>query len=449
MAQNFDAYYSSFVRFRRLAVSVVLAILSLPAPALAKRVYRVTITRDSAGLPHITAHDFGSLGYGEGYAFAQDNLCVFAEDAVTLRSERTRYFGARGVAVGYANGASDPNPVSDLYWAWVRTSGRIARLTRHVLPQVRAVYAGWAAGYNAWLRSRGFRDPTCKGKPWVKPVTVQDLYLRGYQIETFPSSGSLESGIVDAQPPAGNSVHVAATAARSIDVAGLRRRLGEAADPGLGSNAIGVGSQGTRPGIEGMVLANPHFPWRGTERFWMMQLTVPGQYDMLGGTLFGFPLVGIGFNRHLAFTSTNATGYRFVPIQLKLVPGDPTAYVVDGHKLQMGRRAVRANGVSHTFYSTEYGPVFDACRSRVVSIEFDRWRDPTVSSRRLYEGNSSYTTFRPVRSNRWGASALLKDRSPSTREHGHVMPEIRALPGVQASDEVASTYTSAQSTCQA
>ena len=53
-----------------------------------------------------------------------------------------------------------------------------------------------------------------------------------------------------------------------------------------------------------MVLANPHFPWRGTERFWMAQLDVPGQYDVEGGTLMGFPLVGIGFNRNIAWTHT-------------------------------------------------------------------------------------------------------------------------------------------------
>jgi len=53
----------------------------------------VGITRDRAGIPHIVASNFTALGYGEGYAFAQDNLCTFANDVVTLEGERSRYFG--------------------------------------------------------------------------------------------------------------------------------------------------------------------------------------------------------------------------------------------------------------------------------------------------------------------------------------------------------------------
>ncbi len=128
--------------------------MAAPSGSIAKPVYRATVTRDSAGIPHITARDFGSLGYGEGYAFAQDNLCVFADDVVTLRGERTRYFGAGGVAVGYANGARDPNPKSDLYWTAVRSSGRIAQLVRGVRPEVRELYAGRGGLVNAWYGSR-------------------------------------------------------------------------------------------------------------------------------------------------------------------------------------------------------------------------------------------------------------------------------------------------------
>ena len=336
----------------------------LPTSSLARATYRVTVTRDAAGVAHITASDFGSLGYGQGYSFAQDNLCVFAEDVVTLRGQRTRYFGAAGVAANYANDARDPNPVSDLYWTEVRSNGRIAQLARGVRPEVAAVFRGWAAGYNAWLRSRRFRDPSCRGKPWVTPITAEDLYLRGYQFQTFPSSSALEAGIVGAQPPAVATATATRTVAPArLDPLALQRMFGGGSDPGIGSNAIGVGSRGTRRGIAGMVLANPHFPWRGPERLWLMQLDVPGQYDMFGGTLFGFPLVGVGFNRHVAFTSTNATGFRFVPIQLQLVPGDPTGYLVDGHRYTMTRRVVRAVGRTHTFYFTRFGPVFDLPRA--------------------------------------------------------------------------------------
>ncbi len=53
----------------------------------------ITVTRDSAGIPHIVADNFTALGYGEGYSFAQDNLCTFANDVVTVEGERSQYFG--------------------------------------------------------------------------------------------------------------------------------------------------------------------------------------------------------------------------------------------------------------------------------------------------------------------------------------------------------------------
>ena len=55
-----------------------------------------TIRRDSHGIPHILADDFAGLGFGYGYAFAQDNICTIAETYVTVSAERSRYFGPDG-----------------------------------------------------------------------------------------------------------------------------------------------------------------------------------------------------------------------------------------------------------------------------------------------------------------------------------------------------------------
>ena len=83
----------------------------------------VTVTRDSAGVAHIVAKNFTALGYGEGYAFAQDNLCTFANDMVTVEGERSKYFGAEGLSVNYAAGVSCTNLDSDLYWRYVQATG--------------------------------------------------------------------------------------------------------------------------------------------------------------------------------------------------------------------------------------------------------------------------------------------------------------------------------------
>ena len=130
----------------------------------------------------------------------------------------------------------------------------------------------------------------------------------------------------------------------------------------LGSNAYGVGSDGTRDG-RSVVLGNPHFPWQGSERWYEMHLTIPGKLDAIGAGLQGVPVVNIGFNKHVAWSHTVSTARRFTPYELKLVAGDPTSYMVDGKAVKMKRRTVTVrtpSGVErHTFYETRWGPVFD------------------------------------------------------------------------------------------
>ena len=323
-----------------------------------------TITRDKAGIPHIVAKNFYALGYGEGISFAADNLCTFANDLVTVEGNRSKYFGPTGQAINYSAGVADANIDSDLYWKYVQASGVLGRELHGkgingLLPQIRELYSGYVDGYNHYLKSGQLNDPTCKGKPWVHPITLQDMLLRGMQIVTEASSSQFITGLVAAAPPTATAARVHATRRTRIDLAALKAQFSPA-DPSSGSNGIGLGAQDTRA-AHGMVLANPHFPWRGTERFWMAQLTVPGQYNVEGGTLMGFPMIGIGFNRHIAWTHTVSTSRRFVAYQLNLVPGDPTSYYLDGQPTKMGTVTVAvkygATTVRHTFYTTHWGLV--------------------------------------------------------------------------------------------
>jgi acyl-homoserine-lactone acylase len=330
---------------------------------------QVSITRDGAGIPHILANNFTLLGIGEGYAFAQDNLCTFAADIVTVNGQRSQYFGPNGEAINYSAGTNETNLESDLWWRYVKASGIVQRELNAPppngpMPQVRQVYTGFTQGYNAYLDSGKLRDPSCKGKPWVRPITLTDMFLRGEQIVTEGSSQQFINGLVAAAPPpaTAQSAHAGHGVPSTLDLTALKAQFADSTDRSEGSNGIGLGAKDTRSG-HGMVLANPHFPWRGTERFWMTQLTVPGSYNVEGGTLEGFPLVGIGFNRHLAWTHTVSTSRRFVAYQLNLVPGDPTSYFLDGTPVKMGQVTVSLTygktRISHTFYTTHWGVVAD------------------------------------------------------------------------------------------
>ena len=112
------------------------------------------------------------MGYGQGFAYAQDNACLLLDTVVTLRGERSRYFGTQGLARNYSNGASDPNFKSDTYWKWIEASGARADLAKGFGKQANQLYRGWVEGFNAYLASKKLRDPACRGAAWVRKITV-------------------------------------------------------------------------------------------------------------------------------------------------------------------------------------------------------------------------------------------------------------------------------------
>ncbi|WP_214324397.1 penicillin acylase family protein [Nonomuraea sediminis] len=309
--------------------------------------YSAQIRRTEYGLPHVSAKDYGGLGFGYGYAFAQDNLCVLASWVVTLRGERSRYFGPQARS-------DDPvrpvaNLVSDVYYKSVDDSGVVRRLLAQPPPlgpsdELRRLVDGYAAGYNRYLEETGatnLPDPTCRGKAWVGPITATDVWNNLLDLDRMVSSSQFKEQIVGEAAPEGP-----------------QRK------PSAGSNAWALGRQAGRDG-HGMLLADPHFPWNGIRRFYQVQLTIPGVLDVSGASLYGTPVVQIGHNADVAWTHTVSHAQRFSLYRLQLVAGDRTSYLVDGHAEPMGRQEVQVTlqdgtVAGHTLFTSRYGPVLAA-----------------------------------------------------------------------------------------
>src|SRR5215212_6409510 len=102
----------------RLAVvaAALFALIAATAAEAASRDYKVTIRRTAHGIPHITANDFPSLAYGYAQAFAEDNICVIADSYVTVRGERSKYFGPGGSYAFRGNGTQPNNLNSDFFY---------------------------------------------------------------------------------------------------------------------------------------------------------------------------------------------------------------------------------------------------------------------------------------------------------------------------------------------
>jgi acyl-homoserine-lactone acylase len=329
--------------------------------------YSAEIRRTAYGIPHVLAKDYESLGYGYGYAFARDSLCVLADRVVTLRGERSRYFGPTADDDDpFADEESaTSNLTSDVYYRGVRQSGVLQRLLAQAAAlgptdQLRQLVDGYVAGYNRYLHDTGVAhvpDPTCRGKAWVRPITALDVWSNVYDLNGLNGATMLKKEIVSAQPP-GAGAHPPVDAPAS-------RGPGGDGPPSTGSNGWALGRDTTRA-HDGMLLANPHFPWAGYARFYQVQLTIPGVLDVTGASVSGTPVIEIGHTKGVAWTHTTSTARRFTAFQLRLVPGKPTSYLVDGRPEKMSRQlvtvTVRGPGgklatVDRTLYGSRYGPV--------------------------------------------------------------------------------------------
>ncbi|MET7617879.1 penicillin acylase family protein [Streptomyces sp. NPDC005408] len=362
-------------RLRRLgftAIALVTAAAVLPPAAAADSRDRhdhhpsgaglsAVIRYTEYGIPHIVAKDYASLGFGTGWAQAADQVCVLADGFLTVRGERSRYFGFDAAPDGSLSSATK-NLSSDLYFRGVRDAGTVEKLLATPAPQgpgrqVKELMRGWAAGYNAWLKQNRITDPACKDADWVNPVTTLDVARRGFAVSVLGGQGRGIDGITAAQPP-GQAPVGAPDAAATAKAA---RQLFSAESADMGSNAVAFSGSTTANG-RGLLLGNPHYPWQGGRRFWQSQQTIPGELNVSGASLLGTAVVNIGFNDKVAWSHTVATGVTLNLHQLTLDPADPTTYLVDGKPERMTKRTVSVpvkDGVplTRTQWWTRYGPV--------------------------------------------------------------------------------------------
>jgi acyl-homoserine-lactone acylase len=321
-----------------------------------------TIQRTANGVAHISAPDFETLAYGAAYARAQDNVCLTAQQLVTVRGERSRWFG--GSATALLGRRVLPNEQIDLFIAAYMDDAGLAKSWVGLSDEAQALSRGYVAGYNRYLADNAGKLPAaCNGQPWVKPMTVAEHRRLVEELAVMASSVALADSIVGARPPEAKSV-TAAPAWQMTDALESLREAGLLDSP-YGSNAWAFGKDSTRTG-RGLLLGNPHFPWAGVTRFWQVHLTVPGQLDAMGVGIGDFPIVLIGFNKDVAWSQTVSTGKRFTLHELTLVEGDPTSYLVDGRPEKMKSRKVSvtvkgADGLmamkEQTFWTTRFGPV--------------------------------------------------------------------------------------------
>lgn len=330
------------------------------------------IRRTAFGVPHIRADNLESLGFGVGYAFAQDNACVLADIIMRYNSERARHLGPDQVP-----GSGDAQHlISDFGFLALEVRQQAENMINDISDRQRALLSGYTKGYNRYLEDTGIDsiDPTCAGKPWVRPIDETDLLTALLSIALLPGSMNFLAPMFIAAPPGEDFQPVPAPAALTqkavppLPIAMAKVQLPQTNLQDLGSNAWALGSRMTRNG-RGMLLANPHFPHTGQLRFWQFHTTIPGVLDVMGASITGTPgIVNIGFNHHLAWTHTFSTAEHFIVYQLALQAEDSSGltYTFDGEPRKIYKKtktlpvAIAPDQVmmfQKDFYYSDFGPM--------------------------------------------------------------------------------------------
>jgi len=302
--------------------------------------YETEIRWTSYGIPHVKAGDWGSLGYGFAYATATDAICVIAKDIAMANGELSAHLGR-----------DNGNFESDVFHRSIITSERLRHFAAGQSPDMLDYSAGYVAGYNRYLQDHaGKLSQSCAGKSWVRPIENLDVARLTVSLGIRYGLGRFREDMVRARPP-GTPV------ARGETVFAL--------PAGLGSNAVALGRDVTESG-RGMLLGNPHYPWRGASRFHIIHATLPGQLDLMGASLYSTSFIAVGFNRDIAWTHTVSTALRFTMYELTLNPDNPREYRYGDEFRPIDTRAVtvevrdadgRLGTEEHAVYMTHYGPL--------------------------------------------------------------------------------------------
>jgi acyl-homoserine-lactone acylase len=360
---------------------------AVPAPGATY--LKAEVARTSHGVVHVRSDGFRGLGYGLAYAYAQDNLCMFADSLLTVRGERSEFFGPAAPATRRVKGeygaASDfidlKNEDSDFFFKGYLDLEELKAGFAASSQEARDYLAGYVAGYNRYLKEQAGNYPTaCASAKWVRPITVEDMYLVLAEKALHASGEVFAAEIVAAAVEQGAPAPISPTAAKTLDTAFVPSRLAALSEK-LGSNALALGKEVTANG-KGILLGNPHYPWTSTDRFYQAHLTVPGAYDVMGVILGGIPVVVIGFNKDVAWTHTVTTAAHFTTFRLALDPADPThtSYLTDGVADKLTTRAVTVNSLQPDGSVTRRTRIFYFSKQGAVLLKPEAGLSWTASS---------------------------------------------------------------------
>jgi len=249
---------------RTVALMICLALaLPLRAQDLASR---VTIYRDSYGIPHVFGETDAATMFGFAYAQAEDNFWRIEDNYI-------RSLGRRAEVEGEQRVSSDRR-------ARTLEIPRLAREEYRRLPRkMRELVDGYAAGLNAFLADHPEVKPRLltRIEPWYPLAFIRyNYYMGGFFFSSGIRPGDLETALDD---------------------------VWDRKD--FGSNGWVIGPSKSATG-HAMLFINPHLPFFGPGQVYEGHVNSKASgWNFTGYTRLGFPFPYVGHNESLGWVSTD------------------------------------------------------------------------------------------------------------------------------------------------
>lgn len=267
---------------------------------------KVTIARDSFGVPHIFAKTDPEVSYGLAWAHAEDDFKSLQLMALPSKSLMGSVFGKSGVAADYAFALFRCKEITDEKW-------------NTLSPDFIRLIEGYVQGLNDYAASHQHELLSKK----LFPISLKEYIASSVLALTVFNGG-------DRMLKAIFSNKVSPT----IDY------------DKMGSNGIAIHPSKTETG-EAFLAINAHQPNEGPESFYEAHLNSEEGWNALGGLLAGGPCILHGVNENLGWAHTVNFCDRVDVFQLQMNPANANQYRFDGNwvDLEVQKIKLRIKGV--------------------------------------------------------------------------------------------------------
>lgn len=287
----------------------------------ARMAERVEIIRTEYGVPHVYADDLEAMGFALGWLQMEDYGPDVAVTLLKARGEHALHVGRDSIDADFVR--------REAYLRAVETHASLSRETR-------AVYRGFAAGVNHYLRLHPDEGPA-----WLTPtLTAYDAHARDVQTWSRADARRFVEGLEREEAASGHS----GGPQSGVRFPPTPSGGGWAQDDAYlndGSNAWAFTGERSVTG-QALLLRNPHLSWDAG--YYEAHVVVRDTLEFYGDFRIGgaFGIIG-GFNRDLGWATTNNYPRYSQVYRLEAAPHRPDHYRFEDrtHPLEARTAAVR------------------------------------------------------------------------------------------------------------